>query len=231
MVTKSIVSSTERMGIGSTTSDVANRLDRNIEATEYDWDARLIKCTTPYIMTSPTGVRHSIKHRSMIGSPSLYKPSERVAIWIHHLAETWYLNFNDLKQLSKQIRRLQTASPTLPSVGPLPPKQLRAACNPQGPNGTLVQLQSNKLTQTKGWLEWQKNNAEVLSELESWEHIQRPLLHTQSVKPHSSSSILRHHATVSLNKSRLLNTWSVTQPILHTMTPAYAPNHLGPSYL
>lgn len=154
---------------------------------------------------------------------SLYKPSERVAIWLHHLGESWYLYFNGFKQLSKQLRRLQTASPTLPSIGPSPPKQLRSACNPQGPkNGTLIQLQSTKLTQTKGWQEWQNNNAEALSELESWEHIQRPLLHTQPVKPHSLSSILRHHATVSLNKSRLVNTWSVTQPILHTMTSAYA---------
>ena len=153
---------------------------------------------------------------------TLYKPSERVAIWIHHFAEGWYLHFNDLKQLSKQFRRLQTASPTLPSVGPLPPKQLRAACNPQGPkSGTLIRLESNMLIDTKGWQEWQKDNADALSDLESWEHIQRPLIHTHSAKPHSSSSILRHHATVSLNKSRLLNTWSVTQPILHTMSPAY----------
>jgi len=152
---------------------------------------------------------------------SLYKPSERVGIWIHHLGEAWYMYSIGLKQRSEQLRRLHTAMPTLPSSGPLPPKQLRMACSPQGPrNGTLVQWQSAKLTNTKEWIEWRQSNTDTLSGLESWEQLQRPLFDTPSGQPISEHSILRPRAAVSLNQTRTENIWSVTQPVLHTITSA-----------
>ena len=152
---------------------------------------------------------------------SLYKPSERVAIWLHHLGETWYVYSIGLKQRSTQLRRLHTALPTLPSTGPLPPKQLRIACNPQGPKiGTLIQLQSSKLTSTDGWIQWRENNSDTLSDLAGWEQLQRTLMDAPSEKSLHKHSILRPRSTVSLNKTRTENIWSVTQPVLHTITPA-----------
>lgn len=59
----------------------------------------------------------------------------------------------------------------------------------------------------------------MLSELEGWEHYQGPLHHAS--KSHNGlESLLQSRATVSLKKSRTKNTWSITQPILHTMKPA-----------
>ena len=159
---------------------------------------------------------------------SLYKPSERVAIWIHHLGESWYVYSIGFKQRSKQLRRLHTSLPTLPSVGPLPPKSLRAACNPQGPKvGTLIQLQSAKLTSIKGWQQWRLNNTDTLSELESWEQLQQPLLDAPAEQSLDTHSILRPHSAVSLNKTRTENIWSVTQPVLHTIASATYYKPLG----
>lgn len=160
---------------------------------------------------------------------SLYKPSERVAIWLHHVGETWYVRFSGLKDRSNQLRRLHTAMPTLKSSGPLPPNQLRAACNPQGPKtGTLIRLNSAKLADTDSWIQWRLNNSDTLSKLESWEHFQRPFLDTPSEKPIPVDSILRPYATVSLNQTRTENVWSAIQPIVHTITAAdpYHPSGL-----
>ena len=125
MVTKNIGYAIESMGTCCSIFNVADRLE-NIAKAESNLGCTAHQFIMPYIRHPQLVSCPRIKHPLDDWEPiSLYKPSERVAIWIHHFAESWYLQSNDLKQLSIQIRRLQTASPTLPSVGPLPPKQLR----------------------------------------------------------------------------------------------------------
>ena len=151
---------------------------------------------------------------------ALYKPSERVGIWIHHLAETVYLRSIGWTQRAIQLQKLHTAIPTLNPSGILSPKQYRGACNPQGPkSGTTVVFQSAKLSQTEGWIQWRADNSIILSELEGWEHHQA-ILHHKGDSRDATSALLQSPAIVSLKKSRIKNTWSITQPILHTMKPA-----------
>ena len=151
---------------------------------------------------------------------ALYKPSERVGIWVHHLATTVYLRSIGWKQRAIQLQTLHTAVATLHPSGVLSPKQYRGACNPQGPqSGTTIVFQSAKLSQTDGWIQWRADNSLTLAKLEGWEHYQGTL-HHNSNSSDAISSLLQSPATVSVKKSRTKNSWTITQPILHTMKPA-----------
>ena len=153
---------------------------------------------------------------------TLYKPSQRVGIWIHHMVDTMWIQVNGMKRHARQRRRMHFSAPVHNSKQPLVPKLMRGLCNPSGPKeGTVVHIRSPLLTQSVQWKEWRVQQKEALSILNHWETFQKEFSHNkQDFYVLEADKLIQPYAQVFLQQNRYQKQWTVKQPIVHSPSPA-----------
>ena len=184
-------------------------------------------------------VTHQIYHRLHIDIPkwcpteyrspiddweprTLYKPSQRVGIWIHHMMETIWLELNGMEKQAQQMRRMHFSAPVHNSKQPLVPKYMRGLCSPVGPTeGTVVHINSALLVQSAQWTDWYAQQKEVLSTLNHWETFQKGFSHqTHDRYALEVDRLLRPYAQVFLKQNRYQKKWTIKQPIVYSPSTA-----------
>jgi len=154
---------------------------------------------------------------------TLFKPSQRFAILMHHFAEASYFSMIGWSTKADQLFRFHTASPPKKDL-PRVPKKMRGRCSPSGyTSGTTVSRQSSRLQHSTTWTSWYTSHKSTINTLGHWEPFQDNLTTTYNPPPSHSETehLLRSYAQVFLEQSVHSRSWRIQQPQIHTPQPAY----------
>ncbi len=150
---------------------------------------------------------------------TLYKPSQRMAIWFHHIGHIVWFKLDGNPIQAQQWTQLHFSQPAEEIGRALPPKQVRGLCNPTGPRGgTLIRRTSALLTQSQHWKTWYNSQADNIKKLAQWEQYQATLPRKLERDSTLVDQLLRAPAVISLSQTRLEKQWTLRQPILHSPT-------------
>lgn len=150
---------------------------------------------------------------------TLYKPSQRMAIWLHHIGQIVWFHIDNSPIQAQQWRQLHFSQAAKEIGQALPPKQLRGLCNPSGPKGgTLIHRNSALLAKSIHWETWYDSQADTLTQLAQWEHFQETLARKIDNDSTKVDRLVRTPAIISLRQTRTEKQWEFRQPILHTPT-------------
>lgn len=147
----------------------------------------------------------------------LYKPSERVAISLHHLIEIVWLYFQDHKLYAKQRWKMLWTRHPNPSIRLAPPHHKRVLCRQDGPqNGIVRHYKSSYLIGTSGVQAFLSTQQEAIAALPQWDSFQRNLpLNDNRTQLYNG---LHPSASINLSFTRTSQQWEIKQAIVYTPT-------------
>lgn len=145
----------------------------------------------------------------------LYKSSERMGIWFHHLGEVLWHRLNGNRRYASQRWKMMWVRHPQPSIQLAAPQSKRSICRSTGPiNGMTVTRRSNQFLYTNTVQDRLKDQAESIESLPNWSSFSTDFLTVPDDEQISFG--LHPMSSLQLSFSRNSQHWVLKQPIAYT---------------
>lgn len=145
----------------------------------------------------------------------LYKSSERMGIWFHHLGEILWHRLHGKNRYAIQRWKMMWTIHPQPSIQLAMPHSKRSICRSTGPiNGTTTTHRSNALLSTNTVQQVLQEHTDSIASLPNWSSFSTELANVPY--PETLSSGLHPMASLHLSFTSRAQRWIIKQPIVYT---------------